>query len=249
MNNTLHNGMQVLEHLSQHAKPQKIADVADQLGMGRSMVHRLLQSWVDLGYVSKNDNSEYSATLKLWEIGMQLITQLDVRVAARPIMSELVQQTGETVQLSVRQQLDVVYIETIESQAPVRSAMKVGARAPAHCAATGKIMLAFSDYPSILANVSKLPRFTEHTITETSKLCDELQKARQQGYALNRGEWRTDVRGLATPVFNAAEEIVAALGISAPASRLKPAGVRKHLPHLIRAAKEISRSLGYEPAK
>lgn len=212
--------------------------------MGRSMVHRLLQGWVDLGYVRKNAESEYFATLKLWEIGMRLIGQLDVRVAARPVMSRLLESTGETVQLTVLQELDVVYIETMESRAPVRSSMAVGAKAPAHCAATGKVMLAFSDYESMLTGLDCLARYSRTTITDLQDFRRELQQIQAQGFAVNRGEWREEVRGLAAPIFDARNQVVAGLGISTPAARLKPAAIRKYAPLLVSAAQEISRTLG-----
>ena len=142
MNNTLVKGMQILEELADRKETVGVSELALQLGMGKSNVHRTLQALVELGYVV-NEGGSYRASLKMWELGARVIARLDVRQAALPAMHWLLDQSRETVHLSVLDGDQVMYVDKLDSPEPVRAYSEIGGRAPAYCVATGKVLLAW----------------------------------------------------------------------------------------------------------
>ena len=228
MNNTLIKGMRLLEVLAARTQPLGVSELALELEMGASNVHRLLQALVDLGYVvNEGGRGGYRATLKVWELGAQALHKLDFRETAAPAMRMLLTETNETVHLSVLSGDEVIYVDKRDSPEPVRAYSVIGGRAPAYCVATGKVLLAWRELsPTSLLTVRPLHAFTPATLADTSALALELERVRQQGYAVNRGEWRPSVWGIAAPVFDGSRRVVAAIGISGPAARIRARGIR-----------------------
>ncbi len=245
MNNTLVKGLKLLELLSARDGAVGVSELALEMGIGRSNVHRLLQALVEMGYaVNEGGRGSYRTSLKVWELGAQALHRLDFREAAAPAMRWLLAQTNETVHLSVLSGEEVVYIDKLDSPEPVRAYSVMGGRAPAYCVATGKVMLAWRDSSTTdLLTVRKLQGFTPTTVGDTAQLASELARVRQQGYAVNRGEWRASVWGLAAPVQLASGRVVAAMGISGPATRIRARGVRRLAALVVDAAQQASRTL------
>lgn len=237
MNNTLVKGLQVLESLVRSEKALGVSELAARLDMGKSNVHRLLQALVELRYAVKDESTlEYSASLKVWELGNTLSLRLAVRHAALTEMHKLLLSTRETVHLSVLDGNEVLYVHKLESSEPVRAYSEIGGRAPAYCVATGKAILAWQPeaYLSKLASEGFV-RHTPATIVDADDFLREMEKIRAQGYAVNRGEWRESVWGIASAIRDSSGAAIAALGISGPSSRIKPAQI-KSLAVLVHAA-------------
>lgn len=237
MNNTLVKGLQVLEALAGSERPLGVSELASMLEMGKSNVHRLLQALVELRYVVKDEStSEYSASLKVWELGNRLSLRLAIRHAAQMRMTELLEATRETIHLSVLEGREILYVHKLDSPEPVRAYSEVGGRAPAHCVATGKAILAWQPQ-KLLEDMAAggLTRYTPNTIVDGPAFLREMERVRHQGYAVNRGEWRETVWGIAAPIRDSVGTVVAALGISGPSSRFKPARI-KSLAALVREA-------------
>ena len=223
MNNTLIKGLQLLEFLARSKTPLSVTQLADSLELGKSNVHRLLQALVELGYVQKNSTrGTYQATLKLWELGTALEGRLTIKVAARDAMERLLKDTRETVHLSVLDGDEVVYIHKLDSPEPVRAYSEIGGRAPAYCVATGKAILAWQDESYLQGLSHRLTRHTEKTITKPADFMHHLERIRTAGFAVNRGEWRETVWGVASPILGAEGGVLAAIGISGPSARIKP---------------------------
>ncbi len=250
MNNTLVKGLRVLELLTARDGAMGVSELAAELNVGRSNVHRLLQALVEMGYaVNEGGRGNYRASLKVWELGAQALHKLDFREAAAPAMRELLSKSNETVHLSVLSGDEVVYIDKRDSPEPVRAYSVVGGRAPAYCVATGKVLLAWREaQPTDLLTVRKLQVFTSSTIGDTAQLANELARVRQQGYAINRGEWRSSVWGIAAPVMIASGRVVAAVGISGPAARIRARGLRRLTSLVAEAAKQASQTLAQRDA-
>ena len=241
MNNTLVKGLQLLELLARSEGALGVSDLAAKLALGKSNVHRLLQALVELGYVQKNElRSTYQASLKLWEIGTALASRLSVKTAALDAMERLLKNTRETVHLSVLDGDDVVYLHKLDSPEPVRAYSEVGGRAPAHCVATGKAILAWQTALYLGGLVGRLQRHTPKTITDPADFLRDLERVRANGYAVNRGEWRESVWGIASPISNADGVVVAAIGVSGPASRIKPAHIKELASDVMAAAAAVS---------
>jgi DNA-binding IclR family transcriptional regulator len=248
MDKTLVKGLRLLEHLARADRPQGVTDLARALGLSKSSVHRPLITLARLGYVNQNaESGRYTASLKLWEIGSCVLSRLDLkRVAAEP-MAELAASTGETVHLSVLDGGDVVHIDKIECDHPIRAYSRVGGRVPAHCIATGKAMLAFQSKALVEAVAANLKPATPETIVDHAQLLTELLQIRRTGISISRGGWQTGVDGIAAPVRDATGNVVAGVGISGPAIRLRSRERARYAPLVAEAAAKISRALGFNP--
>ncbi|VCU71619.1 Transcriptional regulator KdgR [Pigmentiphaga humi] len=245
MNNTLIKGLQVVELLAHADRPQPLTHIANRLGMAKSNVHRLLQALTELRYVIRDEaTGGYNASIKMWELGSAVLQKLDLRRIAEPRMNTLMEDSGESVHLSVLDHDEVVYVHKIESLNPVRAYTQIGGRVPVYCVATGKAMLAFQSEPFIGRVAERLQRYTDATITVPRRLQLEIDKIRRQGYAVNRGEWRDSVYGVAAPIVDGSGHVIAALGLSGPANRFKPARIKVFSEQVIAAASEISADLG-----
>ena len=122
MNNTLVKGLQLLEVLARSREPQGVSDLAAQLSLGKSNVHRLLQALVELGYVLKDESTaQYQVSLRLWELGAAIEVGFRIKAAASEAMTRLLSRTRETVHLSVLDGEEVVYVHKLDSPEPVRA--------------------------------------------------------------------------------------------------------------------------------
>lgn len=246
MGTTLLKGLALLEALAMSDGPRGVTALANQLGMAKSDVHRLLRALAGQRYVRKAaESGRYECTLKVWELGALVAERLDLRRVARHHVENLAHETSEAVHLSVLDGVDVLYVDKIDSPQPVRAYSRIGGRAPAHCVATGKALLAHAPEAVLDRAVGALQRYTPRTITNAAALRKELRRVREAGYAINRGEWRESVCGLAAPIFDVSGNAIAAIGVSGPIERLTHGRLREFAPLVVSAAREISRALGF----
>jgi DNA-binding IclR family transcriptional regulator len=248
MNNTLVKGLGLLEVLAHADRPLGVTELAARIGLGKSNVHRLLQALVELGYVRRDGEAgEYAASIRLWELGSAVLTNLDLRRAAQSWMDWLLDRTRETVHLSVLDGDDVVYVHKLDSPEPVRAYTQIGGRAPAYAVATGKAMLAWIDGGALEAVSHRLHAFSSRTLTDPAEFLRDMERVRQQGFAVNRGEWRESVGGVAAPVRDPSGRVVAAVGLSGPIERLRPSTLKALAADVIRAADGVGAALaGHE---
>ncbi len=245
MDKTLIKGVELLGQLVRAGVPCGVSELARQSGLNPSNVHRTLQTWTHLGFVAQDAASgAYQCTLRLFEWGSRVADGIDVRRLAREPLARIAHQTQETIHLSVLEGADIVYLEKIDSPQPVRAYSEVGGRAPAHCVATGKALLAHAGEAALAALPLPLPRSTNRTVTDLKALRVQLQQARRAGFAVNREEWRLGVSGLGAPVFDQSGRAIAAVGLSAPSARLSDARMQQLGRALAATAQEITRALG-----
>lgn len=247
MDKTLLKGLMLLEALAdQNGKAVTIPMLAEQVGLTKSNTHRTLQTLAHAGYAVRDEvTGNYRSTFKLFELGARQMAQIDVRQFASPHMRALVDLTQETVHLSILDGASVVYVDKIDSAQPVRAYSALGGHAPAYCVATGKILLACQSPEFIERHLKELNAYTKATITDLQALKTELARAAANGYAINRGEWRDSVGGVAAPIFDAFNTPVAAIGISGPLERLSVKRMKELAPAVQEAALKISRAMGY----
>lgn len=246
MDGTLLKGLRVLETLAFSEQPRGITELANDLQLPKSNVHRTLQTLIAARFVHSPMPGRYACTLKLFELSSVVMARVNVRQAAEPFMAALLKDTGETVHLSVLDNGQVIYLNKLDSPHPVRAYSSIGGRAPAYCVASGKALLAHAG-ESARAMIGKypLPAYTPNTITDAEDLRREMQQIRAKGVAVNRGEWRESVHGLAAIVFDADGSPSTAIGISGPAERLRPAKLQQYERLVKKAAEGLSRALGY----
>ncbi|HUH58574.1 MAG TPA: IclR family transcriptional regulator [Candidimonas sp.] len=246
MDKTFLKGLVLLEAMAKNEKSSGVTELAAQLSLNKSNVHRLLQGLVHQGFARKvPESSRYELTTKLWELGARVFNRLDVRLETLPYMKLLAEETQETVHLSILDGTEVLYIEKIDSPQPVRAYTTVGGRAPASCVATGKVLLAWAGNDVIALALQQLRPFTTKTIVDPAEFHEQFDQIRSVGYAINSGEWREQVVGVAAPLRDVTGAVVAAIGISGPAERLTPEQLRAFAPRLIELATLASKRLGY----
>lgn len=241
MEKTLVKGLMVLEALIQKGGASGVSDLAAVLGLAKSNTHRLLKTLVDTGFVRSSDG-RYEASLKVWELGTHVIKNYDICDLARPAMTRLVRETAEGVRLMVLdpKSLEVVYLDKIESPQVVRTFSEVGARAPAHCTSSGKVLLAYQDERVIRRASRKLKPYTQWTITNPNTFIRELKRVRADGYAINIRERSQQVSGVAAPIFDGSGNVIAAFSIAAPADRLSGSAIKNVIAALCDAAASVS---------
>lgn len=245
MDTTIVKALTILEALAASATPLGVTELATSLGLSKSNVHRLLQTLASRGYVAQVEH-RYVATTRLWELGALVVGRLDVARVAAPTMQRLVAEVDETAHLSILDMAscEVVSIHNVESTQPVRAYSRIGQRTPAHCVATGKALLSAQPRETLLRLPEELQRFTPHTVWRRDDLLKVLEKTRLDGYSTNVGEWREQVGGAAAVVYDHSGRPAAALGLTVPVERLKPAVMSRYIPLLRAAADEISRLMG-----
>ncbi|MGE4373018.1 MAG: IclR family transcriptional regulator [Xanthobacter sp.] len=244
MNNTLVKGMAVLEALAHSNRALGVSELAVQLEIGKSNAHRLLQALTELGYVQRNgDAGTYQASIRLWELGVAMFSNLDLPALATPAMERLLLRCQETVHLSMLDNDEVVYLHKIDSPQPVRAYSQTGGRAPAYCVATGKAMLsALSD--ARLNDLSlRLQPHSPKSIVAPEAFLREMARIRDQGFAENRGEYRETVCGVAAVIRDPSGKVMAAIGISGPSERVKPSRFKTLGREVMSAAAEVEQAI------
>lgn len=237
--------MRLIDALAERSGPVSLKDLALATELHPSTAHRILNDLATGRFVERTDNGYYSLGMRLLELGHLVKARLSVREVALVPMRELHELTGQTVNLSVRQGDEIVYVDRAYSE---RSGMQVvraiGGRAPLHLTSTGKLFLAAVDDRQVRAYALRtgLVGNTRNSLTDQVLLERELSLVRRLGYARDNEELEMGVRCIAACIRDEAGRLIAGLSISAPASRLKDEWIED----LTETAAQISRALGYQ---
>lgn len=243
----LDRAMNLLDVLAQHTKPVSLKDLAAATGLHASTTHRILNDLVVGRYVDRVDSGMYQLGMRLLELGSLVKRRLNVREVALEPMRELHRATGQTVNLSLQQGDEIVYIERAWSE---RSGMQVvraiGGHAPLHLTSTGKLFLSVAEPRQVRAYALRtgLAGTTRNSITDIERLERELAMVRRHGYARDNEELELGVRCIAAGIHDDTGKLQAGLSLSAPSDRLRD----EWIPLLQRVATQISEALGYEAA-
>ena len=243
----------ILEVLSQHSQGLSLRDLSQKVNLTKGTTHRLLSSLAYLDFIRQNpSNKHYLLSFKLVELGNRLLNQIDFRIEARPFLVELAEHTQETVHMVVLDQFEVLYIDKVEASGHttgLRMASMLGSRIPAHCCAVGKALLAYMPEAKLdeLASENGLLKKTENTIIDLTKLKEHLELVRRRGYALDNEENEIGIRCIGAPIRDQRGEVISAISISVPASRMKSRMMEFKLKdRVIETARKISGKLGYQ---
>lgn len=242
---SVERAFRLFEALVSH-RELRLGALADMVGVHKSTAFRLLQTLMTMGYVEKDAAlGSYRLGLKAIEMGARAMRTWPIQSAAQPIMDQLAENQGETVNLALVDGTEMVYVMTVDARSVLRMQLDVGRRAPAYCTAVGKAVLAFRpDIEAMLAGEKRI-RFTPRTMTELPVLRRDLEAIRQRSYAIDDEEQEMGARCVAAPVRDRSGEVIGALGISAPSTRLSPERVSEAGLAIVEAAKKISGRLGY----
>lgn len=243
----LERAMRLLDVLASHSEPVALKTLAAATGLHTSTTHRILNDLVVGRYVDRVDSGMYQLGMRLLELGSLVKRRLNVREVALDPMRELHRLTGQTVNLSLQQGDEIVYIERAWSESSGMQVVRaIGGHAPLHLTSTGKLFLSVAENRQVRAYAMRtgLAGTTRNSITDIERLERELAMVRRHGYARDNEELELGVRCIAAGIHDDTGKLMAGLSLSAPADRLRD----DWIPHLQRAASQISEALGYESA-
>lgn len=235
--------MKLLDALSAHPDPMPLKQLAAETGLHPSTAHRILNAMAGSGFVERTENGIYRLGIRLLELGALVKSRISLRETAMYAMLELHQQTGESVNLGIRDKDQIVYVErTSSGRSSVRVVHIVGARAPLHTTATGKLFLCEDSAEQVRAYAKRtgLPASTRTSITDLAVLEKELDKIRRKGISFDMEEVEMGVRCIAAGIHNDKGQLVAGISLSTPAERFNP----EWAPLVGETAATVSRALG-----
>jgi IclR family KDG regulon transcriptional repressor len=238
--------LQILSCFDDQHQERGISEIAQAVDLHKATAHRIVTTLVNYGYLERaGDGQKYRLGLVLPELGFKVIHRMDLRREALPYMLELVEKWDETCDLSVFDQDRVFYVEVVRGNRALSIAAAVGQRLPAHCTASGKLFLAHQPDEVLESFLSRpLASYTENTITSREELLKQLKTIRSQGYAVDKEEMEEGVYAIAAPICNNQGNIVAAMSIPSPVSRLDDDRADEIIDSLKQAALGVSRRLG-----
>lgn len=232
----------ILSTLSGASEPMSMIDLGNSVGLPKPSAHRVLAQLEKSGLVLR------SPATKLYTIGPELVTfaikVLSARVRlpdVKSIMQSLVDDIHETVNLAVLDGAEVVYLERVECKERLRINLHAGSRIPVHASSTGKLLAAHlpkQRQKRLIENLH-LKEYTEFTITDRSKLAEELAKIKKQGYSTNYQENLKGLIGVGVPVRGPNGDVIAALALHAPEARMSLEQGIACVPRLNAAADQI----------
>lgn len=238
--------MRLLDLLAEHPEPLGLKQIAQYTGLHPSTAHRILNAMAADRMVDRVEPGSYRLGMRLLELGNLVKSRISVRELALPAMRELHAQTGETVNLSVRHDDEIVYVERTSSG---RSAMRVvhvvGARAALHITSAGKLFLLEEGFAKVreYAKRTGLVPHTKNSIASVTLLERDLARIQRQGWATDNEETELGVRCVAAAIRDDGGHLIAALSLSTPTERMKP-----HWGPLVKAAADkISHAIGHVP--
>lgn len=240
----------VLDAVAQAQGPVAAADLAPKLGLPRATVHRIALHLEELGLLQREPGSKrFVVGPHLQMLALDSLINSSWRGERHAILQALVDEVGETCNVTVLDGNEVVYIDRVEAQWPLRTHMHPGSRVPLHCGASGKVFLSFMPAYKRRRLLRSVPlkRFTDRTEIDPEKIEQELQTIRKTKVGVDDEEFLPGLVGLAVPVFDARDRVCATVSLHVPTVRLDAKQALRHVPALARAAQAVSRTLDPAP--
>ncbi|UAL52223.1 IclR family transcriptional regulator [Bacillus sp. CMF21] len=246
---SLERALTLLNKLSEYPEGIQISRLAEQVGLTKSTVHRLLATLTNMNYTIKDEETDkYKIGLQVLFLSRNLINNINVVTIAKPFLEKLCQEVNETIHLCIEDRGEVIYIDKIESNQTIRMYSRIGSRAPIYCTAVGKVLLSGMDKDKKNETISKMkfiPK-TPTTITSKEEFLEEIEKVDSQGYALDNSENEASLMCIAFPIFDHNGKIIASFSVSGPNNRVTPELIETTLIGKMKQCSiEISRNLGY----
>lgn len=217
-----------------------LSELARRADLPLPTAHRLVGELVAGGALVRRSNGEYVVARRLWQVGLLAPVETGLREVARPFLNDLHATTRATVHLAVREGTEVLYLERLSGRASVPVVSTVGSRLPLHATGVGKALLAHAPEDVVSDALARLVRVTPYTITQPSRMREQLQQVRRDGYATTVEEMTLGACSVAVPV-RAGGQVVAALGVVVPSLKRDRARL---VAALQVAAQGIGRSVG-----
>ena len=236
--------MSLLDVLADMPDPVSLKILSQNTGLHPSTAHRILAVMTSAAIVERHDVGTYTLGIRLLELGNIVKSRINIRQVALPFMQQLHELIGEAVNLGIRHDDEIIYVErTSSGRSLVRVVYLVGGRAPLHLTSLGKLFLAADGLPKVreYARRTGLPGKTPHSLTQLDALEKALDKIRRHGIAYDDEEAELGLRCVAAPIHDEEGNIVAALSVSAPTDRHDPTWATE----VKLTANAVSQALGF----
>jgi DNA-binding IclR family transcriptional regulator len=238
----------MLEAVAQEPEGLSNAEISRKLQIPKSSASYILRTLETQGYLNRMEQTgKYRVGLKVLSLSRGALSGIDVREVALPIMRHLMEKTNLTCHLAILDGPDAVYIEKVEPTGFIRMDTWVGRRMRVHATSVGKALVAHiprERLETIIADRGMEKR-TAKTITTLPRLLKDLERVREQGYAVDDEENNMGARCLGAPIFNQDGSIEASLGLSGTINQVNSQTMPRIIEHLKDAARHVSMQLGY----
>jgi IclR family pca regulon transcriptional regulator len=243
--NSLARGLEVISAFSRSKPSMTLSDMSRATGMTRATVRRLLLTLVREGY-AKSDGKYFSLQPKVLKLGFAVISSMGLWEVAQPIMTDLSERLQESCFAVVMDGNEVTYVAKADSKRLVNIGINVGSRAPIHTVSSGRVLMAAmrSDELQHYLDNGKFEKLTPYTTVSKVKLREEIEQVRAQGWAIVDQQLEIGLRSISVPIRGSDGEVVAALNVCCPSTRISPEEIRTRiLGELLTAAKDITMGL------
>jgi DNA-binding IclR family transcriptional regulator len=234
----------LLERVARADAPMSLRDAAEASALPKPTVYRMLAMLEAAGLLVRESDGRVSPGPRLARFSLDTLLHASVRAPRHAILASLAGTVGETVNLTMLDGSEVVYLDRVETAWPLRMTLVPGSRVPLHCTASGKLLLATlpaARRRRLVASL-ELRRFTERTLADARSLDTELARIRRDGYATDNEEYLAGLVCVAVPVTMPRRRTAACIAVHAPVARMPLASAVAHLPALRRAAEAIAQT-------
>jgi DNA-binding IclR family transcriptional regulator len=220
-----------------------MTQIAEQVGMHKSTVHRLLGTLEGKKFLERDPlTSLYRPGIRLFQLAFLTLEHNTLRRMAAPFLRQLCEQYRENANLAILDDTYVVYLDVIDSPQRVKLAAVIGQRLPAFCTASGKAILAFMPDEQVMKILEQgMPRHTQHTISAPAAILENFRQVKETGYAFSDQEFENGINAVAAPLLDAEQKPFASISIAGPSFRLTHERMQELGPLVKAAAQEIAR--------
>ena len=243
---SLLNAVDVLQAMARSNRQLGVSDIARRAGMSKAATYAILRTLESRRIVARDpDSATYRLGWALYELGANVVRNLDLSRAARTHIDDLAQRTQDSVLLGIVENDSILYLDRGESPEQFHMAANIGRRSPIHASASGKAILAFSP-ESLLERIVKEPlrAYTSATVTDVDELKAQLENVRQRGYATCWQEVEIGLSSIGVPLRDYTGSVVASLTLAGPAARVNTKTERSLVPLIRDTAAAIEARLG-----
>jgi IclR family acetate operon transcriptional repressor len=236
----------LLEYLVNAEGPVTLADIAQDVALPKASLHRMLASLEAGGLVIREPGHKNAYVIgpRLAQLGLGVVMHSGARRLRHAILARLVADLGETCNLTMLHETEVLYLDRVEAPWPLRLDLKPGSHVPAYCSASGKLLLALlpREQRSPIVRALKLTRYTPNTITDPELLEAELDRTAHKRIGIDNEEFVVGIVCVAAPVLDANQTCIAAIAVHAPMSRTPLSRELEFVPRLQEAAQELAKT-------
>ncbi len=241
--------LKLLEVFRNNGPRLSLTDIVAESGIPKASTYRILETLCGLGYVSRTEQGLYRLTFRLLDVAGVVQERNLLRKLATPHLEELQRRTGETVNLGLLEDDEIVYVEVLESSQSLRMVPRVGSVAPLHATSLGKAIAAHLPPEELtrLTRGNRLRRLTDRTITNDLSFQEQLANIRADGFAVDDQEETSGCTCVGAAILNAKNDVLGAVSVSAPSSRTSTARVNRIGKHVRDIARLISQRFRFTP--